>query len=117
MRTAESVRRRSTDRRRTPPLPHPGTPRSLAVSPAVVLPHPPLGWEPAAVRALGKSLGTALTWTLVFGPLGLCYLSIAFGLVATTAAVVAVVVGGAALVAVIWPVAMVLALLTTPRRN
>ncbi|MGC7098417.1 hypothetical protein ACPZ19_27420 [Amycolatopsis lurida] len=126
MRTAESVRRRSVDRRRTPPLPNPWTPKSFAMSPPVVVPHPPLAWERPdlavprrlpAFRSVGKTPGMALTWALLLGPLGLCYLSIMFGLVATMAAVVAIVVGGAVLVAVIWPAAVMLALLAFQRQR
>lgn len=123
MRSAESTRRRPVDQRRTPPPPNPLTPKSSAMRPAVVIPHPPLGWTPPepprrpAFRSVGKSGRTAFTWTLLFGPLGLCYLSVALGLVATMAAVVAIVLGGAALLAVIWPVSMILALLAAQPRN
>ncbi|MGA6164426.1 hypothetical protein [Amycolatopsis magusensis] len=57
-----------------------------------------------------KSPKAALAWALVLGPLGLCYLSVFGGVVATMVTAVAVLVGSPAMLAVLWPVAVALSL-------
>ena len=99
-------------------------PRSHATAPTAFPPHPPLqsgGWyhasmieapgpgrPPVVIRAK-KSLGVAVVLGVLFGPLGLCYLSLALGLAAT--ALTAVVVGYAGLPALLllWPVSILVA--------
>lgn len=68
-------------------------------------------------RQAQKSMAAALLWTLGFGPLGLCYLSGAGGLVAAAVAAVVFLAGGAPTLAIIWPVAMVLAFLAVWRQG
>lgn len=131
MDSAGSVMERRKDHRHAPPGPSPRTPKAFGRRPAAFAPHPPLvsgGWYQGAdhevtgpgrypvPRPADKSAKTALRLTVVFGPLGLCYLSTVGGLVAAVAAVVAIAIGGAVMVAVIWPVAMALSLLALPRR-
>lgn len=105
---------------------HRGTPKSLASTPAVYPPHPPLmsgGWYRglADQEAIGpgrfpvpptdrKSLRTALFLATLGGPLGLCYRSVAAGLLATAlTAGLLLATGNVLVLAVVWPVAMVLA--------
>ncbi|MFE6613828.1 hypothetical protein [Amycolatopsis sp. NPDC057786] len=124
MRSAESVMGRPKDHRREPAVPNPRTPKAFGRRPAFFAPHPPLmsgGWYQGddqevvgpgrypVPRPPAKSVKVALAWVLFLGPLGLCYVSPVGGLIATAASVTAITVGGAALMAAIWPVAMVLA--------
>jgi hypothetical protein len=91
--------------------------------PRAIPPHPPLvsgGWyhgmsleevlgpgrypiEPPA----DKSVGTALAVTLMFGPAGLCYISVRGGLICTALTVLAAVLIGASVLLIAWPLAMV----------
>lgn len=82
---------------------HTKTPRSHASTPLAYPPHPPLqsgGWyrgtmvelpgpgrPPVLMPRPRKSDGLAIVLAVLFGPLGLCYLSVRGGLVATVAAV------------------------------
>lgn len=98
------------------------TQRSSAVKPTSSAPHHGVdqgvsgpGRYPA--RPVRKSIVAALLWTLFFGPLGLFYLSAASGLVAAATAAVVFLAGGALTLAVIWPIAMILAFLTVWRRR
>ncbi|MFD9891751.1 hypothetical protein ACFWY9_20625 [Amycolatopsis sp. NPDC059027] len=128
MRGAENVvRRHEAGRQEFGAMP---PPRSFGIYPKPFTPHPPLvsgGWYQGAGREVvgpgrypvdrpaGKSAGAALLWTVVFGPLGLCYFSVAGGLVAAAvAAAIVIAAGSAVLLAVIWPVSMVLALVAVP---
>jgi hypothetical protein len=97
--------------------------RSTAEIPAVIQPHPPLlsgGWYhglpseptgpgryPLAVPA-SRSVGLALVLGVLFGPVGLCYVSANVGLVATAVSAVTLVVAGVGLVPllVIWSLAV-----------
>jgi hypothetical protein len=105
-------------------------PRSRATAPAAFPPHPPLrsgGWyhastteapgpgRPVAVRTR-KSVGVAAVLGVLFGPVGLCYLSLALGLTAT--AVTAVVVGYAGLpsLLLLWPLSILAAVKLSSRR-
>ncbi|OLF13524.1 hypothetical protein [Actinophytocola xanthii] len=91
-------------------VPAPWTPKSSARIPLVVSPHPPLAYPERPVG--DRTAGAALLWTLLFGPLGLCYLAVPAGLVATALTATAVVLAGSALpLAVIWPLTMVLSVL------
>jgi hypothetical protein len=124
MRSAEIILGRFEDRRHLTPVATLVTPQSVSQTPVVYLPHPsrhPDGWYHgpdqavrgyAAHRSADKTAGAALLWTLLLGPLGLCYLSTGAGLAATglTAAIV-ILSGSAVALAVIWPVAMLLSLL------
>ncbi|GAA1966587.1 hypothetical protein [Amycolatopsis minnesotensis] len=125
MRGAKSVLE-PADRHQTAPTPAP-TPESFGVKPKIFAPHPPLvsgGWYQCDDREVAgpgrypvprppdRSAVTALLWATACGPLGLCYLSAAGGLIAAAvAAGVVVVAGTAAALAAIWPVSMVLSLL------
>ncbi len=97
--------------------------RSYAAVPEVIPPHPPLlsgGWyrgSPAEAPGPGryplvepapKSVGLAFVLAVLFGPMGLCYVSANVGLVATavTAAVLAVAGVGLVPLLVIWPLAV-----------
>jgi hypothetical protein len=107
-------------------------PRSQATAPLAFPPHPPLqsgGWyhasmteapgpgrPPVAVRTR-RSVGVAVVLGVLFGPLGLCYLSLAFGL--TAAALTAVVVGYAGLPALLllWPLSVLAAVKLSARQD
>jgi hypothetical protein len=97
--------------------------RSSAAIPAAIPPHPPLlsgGWyhgrspeepgpgRPPLTEPVPKSVGLAFVLGVLFGPVGLCYLSANVGLVATALTAVVLVVAGAGLVPllVIWPLAV-----------
>lgn len=97
--------------------------RSSAAIPDAIPPHPPLasgGWyhgqtpEPAGPRRMPvtvrtpKSVGLAFVLGVLFGPVGLCYVSANVGLVATTLTATTLVVAGAGFVPllVIWPLAV-----------
>lgn len=98
---------------------------SSGSTPRPIPPHPPLvsgGWYhgmsleevlgpgryPVA-EPVDRSVGAALALTLLFGPLGLCYVSIAGGLACTALTVVAVLLYGAAPLLIAWPISMVCA--------
>ncbi|MFI9452309.1 hypothetical protein [Amycolatopsis sp. NPDC052450] len=130
MRSAESVMGRPKDHRHLPAEENPRTPKAFGRRPAFFAPHPPLmsgGWYQGAdhevlgpgrypvPRPTAKSVKAALLWALFLGPLGFCYLSPVGGLIATAVSVTAITFGGAPLVAVIWPVVMVLSLVTLSR--
>jgi hypothetical protein len=98
------------------------TPRSRAKQPAAYPPHPPLqsgGWyHGTAFEALGpgrvatpepprKSSGLAVLLSVLFGPLGLFYLSTTAGLVATVVTGGALVAMGALSLLFLWPLAIV----------
>ncbi|QWF80431.1 hypothetical protein [Amycolatopsis sp. CA-230715] len=105
----------------------PAAPQAFGVRPKIFAPHPPLvsgGWYQCDDREVAgpgrypvprppeRSALAALLWTTACGPLGLCYLSVAGGLIAAAVSVgVVIVAGTAAAVAVLWPVSMVLSLL------
>lgn len=132
MRSAENVLWRLEDRRR-PASPTLQAPKSFSRKPAVFAPHPPLvsgGWYNTAdqevvgpgrypvPRRTAKTAGAALLWTSFLGPLGLCYLSTVAGLAATTLTAATLILSGNAVVlAVIWPVAMLLSLLHVTSRR
>lgn len=91
--------------------------------PRAIPPHPPLvsgGWYHgmSVEEVLGpgrhpldpltdKSVGTALALTLMFGPLGLCYVSLTGGLICTVLTVLAAVLIGLPVLLIAWPLAMV----------
>ncbi|MFL6144608.1 MAG: hypothetical protein ACJ72N_22435 [Labedaea sp.] len=93
--------------------------------PYAIPPHAPLvsgGWYRgmSMVEVLGpgrypvdvpgdKSVGLALALTLIFGPAGVCYVSVAGGLICLALTVVAVFLIGPAPLLVAWPLAMVCA--------
>ncbi|RSN42930.1 hypothetical protein DMC64_25935 [Amycolatopsis sp. WAC 04197] len=125
MHSAESVMGRPKDHRRLPVGQNPRTPKAFGRRPAFFAPHPPLmsgGWYQGddhevvgpgrypVPRPPAKSAKAALLWALFLGPLGLCYVSPVGGLIATAVSITAITFGGAALVAVIWPVVVVLSL-------
>ncbi len=131
MRSAGSVMEPRKDHRHVAAGPNPRTPKAFGRRPTAFVPHPPLisgGWYQRTDhevdgpgrcpvrRPVEKSAKVALRLTLVFGPLGLCYLSTVGGLAAAAVGAATIAFGGVAMVAVIWPVAMVLALLALPRR-
>ncbi len=124
MRSAENVLRRPENQ-----VPDPGTPKSFGRRPVFFAPHPALvsgGWYQgddhevpgpgryAVPRPPAKSAKAALLWILFAGPLGLCYVSPVGGLIAAAVSVMAITAGGGWLAAVLWPVAMVLALIALP---
>jgi hypothetical protein len=107
-------------------------PRSRATAPTAFPPHPPLrsgGWyhasmtetagpgRPPAAGRTRRSVGVAGVLGVLFGPLGLCYLSLALGLTAT--AVTAVVVGYAGLpsLLVLWPLSILAAVKLSSRQD
>lgn len=133
MRSAENVLWRLEDRRHLPAGPTLQAPKSFSRKPPVFAPHPPLvsgGWYSGAdqevvgpgrypvPRPTGKTAGAALLWALLFGPLGLCYLSPAAGILAAAATAAMLALSGSAVaLAVIWPVVMLLSpILVTSRR-
>jgi hypothetical protein len=106
---------------------HTHTTRSNAIAPVVYPPHPPLqsgGWyhrtsvelpgpgrPPLTAPPTRKSMSVAVLLTVLFGPLGLCYVSVPGGLVATvtTVAVLGFVGSGFTPLLVLWPLAVVAA--------
>jgi hypothetical protein len=107
-------------------------PTSHATKPAVFPPHPALqsgGWyhattveapgpgRPPVVTHAEKSARVAVGLTLLFGPLGLCYLSAGVGLAATL--VTAVVVGyvGVPMLLLLWPLCVAVAARGVRRRR
>lgn len=132
MRGAELSPESREDRHRPPIGFTSRPPTSFPPKPVVFAPHPPLksgGWYQGAeqevdgpgrypmARPVQKSRRAALLWTLFFGPLGLSYVSVACGLIAAAVAAVVILAGGILTLAIIWPVAMVLAVLAVPRRR
>jgi hypothetical protein len=110
------------------------TPRHQATKPAVFPPHPPLqsgGWyrgsvleapgpgRPPVVTRQEKSVGLAVLLTVLFGPLGLCYLSVGGGLVATVVvvAVLGQVSAGFLPLVVLWPLTVAAAAWGVSRRS
>lgn len=104
---------------------HTKTPKSRASTPLAVPPHPPLqsgGWYRGAMHELPgpgrppvvaprpkKSTGLAALLTLLFGPLGLCYLSTTGGLVATVVAVAVLGYAGFWSLLLLWPLSVAVA--------
>lgn len=100
-------------------------PASHATKPDVFPPHPPLqsgGWyhgttaevpgpgRPPVVPPTTKSAGLAVLLTVLFGPLGLAYLSANIGLVATVLTVAILgYVGSFLPLLVIWPITIAVA--------
>ncbi|MGH3759003.1 hypothetical protein [Actinophytocola sp.] len=97
--------------------------RSSAMVPVAIPPHPPLlsgGWYRGhAAEAPGpgrvppaepatRSVGLAFVLSVLFGPVGMCYVSTNAGLVATALTAVTLLVAGAGFVPllVIWPLAV-----------
>jgi hypothetical protein len=110
------------------------TPRRQTTKPAVFPPHPPLqsgGWyrgstveapgpgRPPVVTRQEKSVGLAVLLTVLFGPLGLCYLSVSSGLVATVVvvAVLGQVGAGFLPLVVLWPLIVAAAAWGASRRS
>jgi hypothetical protein len=120
MRGADNVLRLPVDRRHG----YIGTihaPKSFSTLPPAYAPYPPLVSGPGRyplTRPSGKTAGAAVLWTFILGPLGLCYLSTAAGLLSTALTAGLLIVSGSAVVlAVVWPVAMLLSLIyATDRR-
>jgi hypothetical protein len=97
-------------------------PRSHASTPTAFPPHPPLqsgGWyrgstveapgpgRPPVVPPAKKSAGLAVVLSVLFGPLGLCYLSTTGGLVATVFTVGVLGYSGSFLpLVLLWPLAV-----------
>jgi hypothetical protein len=96
-------------------------PTSHATTPVVFPPHPALqsgGWyrattdeepgpgRPPVLTHTAKSPGVAVALSLLFGPLGLCYLSAGAGLMATVLAAVVVGYAGPVSLVVVWPLAV-----------
>ena len=106
---------------------HTKTPRSYVTTPPAFPPHPPLqsgGWyrgslaelpgpgrPPVVVPPARKSTGVAVLLTVLFGPLGLCYLSGTGGLVATVVVVAALGLSGMGFLPLLllWPLCVVVA--------
>ena len=99
-------------------------PTSHAKPPPVFQPHPPLqsgGWyhasgdeapgpgRPPVVTRPEKSLGLAVLLSVLFGPLGLCYLSAGVGLAATAVTAVVVLVAGVPWLLLLWPLSVAMA--------
>ena len=107
-------------------------PTSHASAPRAFPPHPPLqsgGWyhaagkeepgpgRPPVVTRAEKSPRLAVVLSVLFGPLGLCYLSAGVGLAATAVAAVVVGVAGLPWLLLVWPLSVAVAassLWTTP---
>jgi hypothetical protein len=106
---------------------HTKTPPSHASTPLAYPPHPPLqsgGWyrgtmielpgpgrPPLVAPSVRKSAGLAVLLAALFGPLGLCYLHVTGGLVATVAvvAVLGFLGMGFLPLLLLWPLCVVLA--------
>jgi hypothetical protein len=102
------------------------SPRSHATKPAAFPPHPALqsgGWyqaspleapgpgRPPVIPTTKKSAGLAVMLSVLFGPLGLCYLSPTGGLVATVITVGVLGYSGSFLPLVfLWPLAVAAAM-------
>lgn len=96
-------------------------PTSHASAPTVFPPHPPLqsgGWyhasgkeapgpgRPPVVTKAEKSIRLAVVLSVLFGPLGLCYLSAGAGLTATVLTAVVVGVAGLQWLLLLWPLSI-----------
>lgn len=96
-------------------------PTSHAAAPAAFPPHPPLqsgGWyrasiieapgpgRPPVVTHTEKSPWLAVVLSVLFGPLGLCYLSAGAGLTATALAAVVVGAVGPPALLLLWPLSV-----------
>lgn len=128
---------RSTGRHRAedvrPALSSHGSTKSSGVIPTPVPPHPALesgGWyqKKAGAEEVGpgrypienpadRSVGAALTLSLVGGPLGLFYTSIAGGLVCTALTAAALLAIGPGSLLVIWPLVMLIAWISANQRH
>ena len=107
--------------------------RASGGTPEAIPPHPPLvsgGWYHSLVHreVLGpgrypmepqvdKSVGVALALSTVFGPAGLCYTSVTAGLIASGAALIALVVFGLVALVAIWPLSIAAAVLSVQLRH
>ena len=105
---------------------HTKTPPSHASTPLAFPPHPPLqsgGWyrgtmvelpgpgrPPVLTPPARRSTAVAVVLALLFGPLGLCYLSTTGGLVATVAVVAVLGMAGSFLpLLLLWPLCVAVA--------
>jgi hypothetical protein len=132
MRSADNVLWLVEDRRHGPTASTTHAPKSFSTKPVAIAPHPALisgGWyNSAAQEVVGpgrypvprppdRTARAALRWTFFLGPLGLCYLSTTAGLLATAlTAGLLVLTGSAVVLAVIWPVVMLLSVITATDR-
>ena len=98
---------------------------SSGSTPRPIPPHPPLvsgGWYHgmSVEEVLGpgrypleepadRSVGVALALTLLFGPVGLFYVSLVGGLVCSALTIVALILYGPAPLLIAWPISMVCA--------
>jgi hypothetical protein len=85
--------------------------RSTAVTPVAIPPHPPLVSGPGRISSsegAPKSVGLAFVLSMLFGPVGLSYVSVNVGIAATALTAVTLLVAGAGFVPllVIWPLAV-----------
>lgn len=85
--------------------------RSYASIPEAILPHPELQSGPGRIplnEPRPKSAGVAFVLAMLFGPVGLCYVSARVGLVATALSAAILLVAGAGFVPLlaIWPLAV-----------
>jgi hypothetical protein len=85
--------------------------RSTATTPVAIAPHPPLASGPGRMplnERAPKSAGLAFVLGMLFGPVGLCYVSVMGGVVATALTAVTLLVAEAGFVPllVIWPLAV-----------
>lgn len=89
-------------------------PQSSARVPKAIPPHPAAGWYPDEQPA-EKSVGLAVVLTVLFGPVGLCYLSALAGLVVTTLTAVVLLVAGMGFLPLllIWPLSVGVAVWST----
>jgi hypothetical protein len=133
MGSAENMLWLVEDRRFVPTATGSHPPKSFSITPVAVAPCPPLvsgGWYNGAdhevvgpgrypvPRPTDKTAGAALMWTFFFGPLGLCYRSTTAGTWATAVtAGMLVAFGSAVVLAVIWPLAMLLSLVYPANRG
>jgi hypothetical protein len=86
--------------------------RSTAAIPAAIQPHPPMAAGPGRVpldQRAPKSVGLAFVLSVLFGPVGLCYVSVNVGIAATALTAVTLLVAEAGFVPllVIWPLAVI----------
>lgn len=86
--------------------------RSTAAIPVAIPPHPPLAAGPGRMplnQRAPKSVGLAFVLSVLFGPVGLCYVSVNVGVAATalTAVVLLVAEAGFVPLLVIWPLAVI----------
>jgi len=87
---------------------------ATGATPAAIPPHPPLmaagGGTP--IQPVGGSVGAALVLAVLFGPAGLCYTSVTGGLMAIGVTGIALILFGFVALAVIWPLAIVAAVVS-----